>query len=65
MQQRTCQKVDEDFSKQMWSSRIIQTLNDHSKYTLPFPIINCMQTQDDGTLQNTKALFCIANPCII
>ena len=25
-QQRTCQKVDEDFSKQMWSSRIIQTL---------------------------------------
>ena len=22
----TCQKVDEDFSKQMWSSRIIQTL---------------------------------------
>ena len=21
-----CQKVDEDFSKQMWSSRIIQTL---------------------------------------
>ena len=23
----TCQKVDEDFSKQMWSSRIIQTLN--------------------------------------
>ena len=28
MQQRTCQKVDEDFSKQMWSSRIIQTLNE-------------------------------------
>ena len=25
-QQRTCQKVEEDFSKQMWSSRIIQTL---------------------------------------
>ena len=25
-QQRTCQKIDEDFSKQMWSSRIIQTL---------------------------------------
>ena len=25
-QQRTCQKVNEDFSKQMWSSRIIQTL---------------------------------------
>ena len=25
-QQRTCQKVDEDFSKQMWSSPIIQTL---------------------------------------
>ena len=25
-QQRTCQKVDEDFSKQMWTSRIIQTL---------------------------------------
>ena len=24
-QQRTCQKVDEDFSKQMWTSRIIQT----------------------------------------
>ena len=23
---RTCQKVDEDFSKQMWSSRITQTL---------------------------------------
>ena len=30
-QQRTCQKVDEDFSKQMWSSRIIQTLTDLSK----------------------------------
>ena len=26
VQQRTCQKVDEDFSKQMWSSRSIQTL---------------------------------------
>ena len=26
-QQRTCQKVDEDFLKQMWTSRIIQTLN--------------------------------------
>ena len=26
MEQRTCQKIDEDFSKQMWSSRIIQTL---------------------------------------
>ena len=25
-QQCTCQKVDKDFSKQMWSSRIIQTL---------------------------------------
>ena len=25
-QQRTCQKVDEDFSTQMWTSRIIQTL---------------------------------------
>ena len=25
-QQRTCLKVDEDFSKQMWSSSIIQTL---------------------------------------
>ena len=25
-QQRTCQKVDEDVSKQMWSSRIMQTL---------------------------------------
>ena len=24
---RTCQKVDEDFSKQMWTSRIIQTLS--------------------------------------
>ena len=26
-QQHTCQKVDEDFSKQMWSSRIIQNLS--------------------------------------
>ena len=26
-QQRTCQKVDEDFLKQMWSSRIIQILS--------------------------------------
>ena len=25
-QQRTCQKIDDDFSKQMWSSRIIQNL---------------------------------------
>ena len=25
----TCQKVDEDFSKQMWSSRIIQTLTSY------------------------------------
>ena len=25
-QQRSCQKFDEDFSKQMWSSCIIQTL---------------------------------------
>ena len=25
-QKRTCQKVNEDFSKQMWTSRIIQTL---------------------------------------
>ena len=25
-QQRTCQKVDEDFFKKMWTSRIIQTL---------------------------------------
>ena len=25
-QQHTCQKVNEDFSKQMWSSRILQTL---------------------------------------
>ena len=25
-QQRTCQKVDEDFLKKMWTSRIIQTL---------------------------------------
>ena len=27
MQDHTCQKVDKDFSKQMWSSRIIQTLS--------------------------------------
>ena len=26
VQQRTCQKVEEDFSKQMWTSRIIRTL---------------------------------------
>ena len=26
VQQLTCQKVDDDFSKQMWSSRIIQNL---------------------------------------
>ena len=25
-QQRTCQKIDEYFSKKMWTSRIIQTL---------------------------------------
>ena len=30
-QQCTCQKVDEDFSKQMWTSRIIQTLWNHFK----------------------------------
>ena len=36
MQQRTCQKVDKDFSKQMWSSRIIQTLQLTSGHTLDF-----------------------------
>ena len=36
-QQRTCQKVEEDFSKQMWSSRIIQTLkNSMSKIEISF-----------------------------
>ena len=29
---RTCQKVDEDFLNQMWSSGIIQTLNTSYKY---------------------------------
>ena len=28
-QQHTCQKVDKDFSKQMWTSHIIQTLPMH------------------------------------
>ena len=34
MQQRTRQKVEEDFSKQMWSSRIIQTLTDSEVFIL-------------------------------
>ena len=32
MQQRTFQKVEKDFSKQMWSSFIIQTLLDLQSY---------------------------------